>query len=476
MDPFQQTLQRAWALHQAGDIANAELMYRHVLAKSHDHAIAHVYLGIALFDQRRFQASADHYRHALRLQPNFPIAWNNLGNSLRMLGCTDEADACLETSIRQKPDYLSPLKNRGTLWIWAGEVKRGLQWYEAALRLAPADPEVHRNLGVIYLLQENYQLGWPEYRWRWSFIDGGRPRYPIPVWSGEPVTGKTFILYPEQGLGDAIQFVRVAATLKAAGARTIVVCRPALLPLFSSTPGIDMLVPEGMAVEERIDYQASFLDVVDHWYGATGTLATAANEVNLRDGYLSVSPTLNDYWKRYLDCNIASKYRIGICWQGNPQHHADIYRSVPLNLFGDLAALPDVTLVSLQHGFGSEQISEVPFRQSLRCLPKDMDTSGGAFLDTAAVMKNLDLVITSDTSTAHLAGSLGVPVWLLLGKVPDWRWLQHGDTTPWYPSMRLFRQSKIGDWSDVFRRVNEEAMHWLGNAGAISGGTLIKHR
>jgi len=455
MSQLQQALDHAWGLHQAGDVTTAESIYRQILARLPNHAATHVYLGIAQFDQRQFKESVESYQRALSIESNFPIAWNNLGNSLRMLGEIEEADRSLATASKQNPDYLSPLKNRGTLWIWAGEVERGLQWYHEALKISPHDPELHRNLGVIFLLQERYTEGWPEYRSRWSFIDGGRPNYPCPVWQGEDPVGKTFLLYPEQGLGDAIQFVRVAATLKSAGARTIVICPPHLVPLFTSAPGIDLLFPDGVPMSERIDYQASFLDVVDHWFARTGTLATAAGGGDLSKGYLAVSPQLISYWKHFFGPG-DSKKRIGICWQGNPQHHADIYRSVKLSEFAGIASLADVSLVSLQHGFGTEQIQGVPFRDRIMSLPENIDRSGGAFLDTAAIMKNLDLVITTDTSTAHVAGSLGVPVWVILGKVPDWRWLMQGDTTKWYPSMRLFRQTRMGDWSDVMTRIKDE--------------------
>lgn len=455
MAQLQEILDHAWKLHQSGDVATAESIYRQIIAQLPNNPTAHVYLGIAQFDQRQFAESVDSYRRALATQHQFPIAWNNLGNSLRMLGQIEEADRSLATAIEQKPDYLSPLKNRGTLWIWAGEVDRGLQWYHEALKIAPQDPELHRNLGVIYLLQKRYAEGWPEYRWRWNFIDGGRPAYPYPIWQGEEVASKTFLLYPEQGLGDAVQFVRVAATLHAAGARTIVACAPHLIPLFSSAPGVDLLLPEGVRPTEAINFQASFLDVVDHWFGKTGELATGAGPLDLATGYLSVSPSLIDYWRHALGPK-NKKLRVGICWQGNPKHHADIYRSIKLSEFAEIADLPEVSLISLQHGFGAEQLLQVPFASKITRLPDGIDKSGGAFLDTAAIMRNLDLVITTDTSTAHIAGSIGVPVWVILGKVPDWRWLEQGDTTPWYPNMRLFRQTQIGQWGDVMKSIAHE--------------------
>lgn len=478
MTTSQIALDQAWRRHQAGDVTAAETVYRQVLARQPQHTAAHVYLGIALFDQRRFLESAAAYRAALAITPQFPIAWNNLGNSLRMLGDVEQADACFQRALDLQPTYLSPLKNRGTLWVWAGEIERGLESYRQALQLAPEDPELHRNLGVIYLLQERYAAGWPEYRWRWHCLPGGQPTYPFPLWQGEDPRGKTLLLYPEQGIGDAIQFVRVCQTLRAAGARTILRCSAPLIPLFSSAPGIDLLIPDGVPLEQLatgpIDYHASLIDVVDRWYGRTGELATATGSQGAAaDAYLSVSDSLEAYWRRQLDAALPrqpGQRRIGICWQGNPQHHADVYRSIPLAEFRPLAELADVSLISLQHGVGSEQLKHVDFARVIARLPESIDQSGGAFLDTAAIIRNLDLVITVDTSTAHLAGALGVPVWLLLGRVPDWRWLQVGETTPWYPGMRLFRQAHLGQWTDVFAQV----VHALRSSAANSRD--ISHR
>lgn len=459
----QDQLRRAWQDHQAGRIEDAAAVYRQVLARDPRDAAAHVYLGIAQFDRRRFAESVDSYRRALQLQPQFAIAWNNLGNSLRMLGQTDEADACFTRALEQQPDYLSPLKNRGTLWIWAGEIERGLQAYRDALRLAPQDPELHRNLGVIYLLLQRYAEGWPEYRYRWHFLPDSRVAGAGPVWQGEDPAGKVFLLYPEQGIGDAIHFLRAAHTIRTAGGQTILRCDPKLIPLFSSVGGVDLLIPDGLPIQQfgisRIDYQASLIDVMDHWHGRTGELATATPEVVPGNPqYLSVTDSLVDYWRRNL---AIPGPRVGICWQGNPDFHADIYRSIPLTEFAPLAEVPGMSLVSLQFGYGREQVDRVPFATRIHRLPDSIDRSGGAFLDTAAIMKNLDLVITIDTSTAHLAGALGVPVWLLLGKVPDWRWWREGESTPWYPTMRIFRQQRMGHWDDLFAKVATELATWL---------------
>lgn len=443
MPTISDALQHGWQLQQRGQIAQAEHIYRQVIAQAPHSAEAHVYLGIALFDQRRFVESEAAYRAGLQLQSRFPIAWNNLGNALRMQDRVDEADACFARSIEQQPGYLSPLKNRGTLWIWAGEIDRGLEYYQQALQVAPEEPELHRNLGVIYLLQGRFAEGWPQYRWRWKMPGLVRPPCPAPLWQGEPLQGKTIRLYPEQGLGDAIHFVRMAEVLQQRGARVQFSCDAQLIPLFSSARGIEQIDPTEL-VTGAVDYQASLIEVADQ-------LQIDGDNIPADVPYVSVSDSLESYWQRWLDSQIGSSgRRVGICWQGNPNHHADHYRSVALQEFAPLAEVQGVQLISVQRGYGSQQIANVTFADKLFTLPDDLDQSAGAFLDTAAVMRNLDLVITTDTSTAHLAGALGVPTWVILGKLPDWRWLLEGSTTPWYPSLRLFRQQDLGDWQGVF--------------------------
>ncbi|QEG38055.1 tetratricopeptide repeat protein [Roseimaritima ulvae] len=453
MPTIRDALQQGWQLQQRGQIAQAEHVYRQVIAQVPRSAEAHVYLGIALFDQQRFVESEAAYRTGLELQGRFPIAWNNLGNALRMQNRVDEADACFARSIEQQPGYLSPLKNRGTLWIWAGHIDRGLDYYQQALQVAPEDPELHRNLGVIYLLQGRFAEGWPQYRWRWNMPGLVRPPCSAPLWQGEPLQDKTILLYPEQGLGDAIHFVRMAEVVQQHGARVLLSCDANLIPLLQSARGIDQIFPTQMTVGP-VDYQASLIEVADH-------LQIDGQNIPAAVPYLTVSDSLQSYWQRWLSSQVGgSGRRVGICWQGNPNHHADHYRSVALREFAPLFDVEGVQWISLQHGFGSQQIAEVPFADKLLRLPEDLDRSAGAFLDTAAVMQNLDLVITTDTSTAHLAGALGVPTWVLLGKLPDWRWSLEGSTTHWYPSLRLFRQQVVGNWQGVVREM----------AGALAEG------
>ena len=480
MPNHQLLLQEGWKQHQAGDLDQAEQLYQQVIDSHPRDADAWVFFGILQFDRRQFESSVESYRKALKIRDRYPIAWNNLGNALRMLGNVDEAEKCFLTSLSQQPDYLSAFKNRGTLWTWAGEIKKGFKCYQEGLKHHPNDAELHRNLGVIHLLMGNYDMGWPEYRWRWQSQGMYRPATHAPLWKGETLENRTILLYPEQGLGDAIQFVRVANELKKRGATVHVQIRSTLKPLFCSAPGIDLLLDRDEALPP-FDFHASFIEVIDYLYQTTGEIAWGKDMFSTGAGYLRVSDALIHYWEKWFDQlpssanqsaetnpkSLKRRFRVGINWQGNPNHHADVYRSIPLEIFAPFTNIEGIELFSLQFGFGSEQLTQSHLSKSITTFPNHVDTDGGAFTDTAAILKNLDMVVTSDTSLAHLAGAVGTQTSLLLGKVPDWRWLQSGSSTPWYPSMSLFRQRKIGTWSEPVAELESQ----LEKAALVSGET-----
>lgn len=461
-------LQEGWQQHQAGKLEQAEQLYQKVIDSNPQDPDALVFLGILQFDRRQFESAVESYRHALDIRNKYPIAWNNLGNALRMLGNIDEAEKCFSTALAQQPDYLSAFKNRGTLWTWTGELEQGLKWYQEGLKHHPNNAELHRNLGVIHLLLGNYDTGWPEYRWRWKFPGMYRPATSAPTWKGEAVENRTILLYPEQGLGDAIQFIRVANELKKRGARVYVQTSSRLKPLFCSAPGIDLLVGRD-EVLPPFDFHASFIEVIDYLYQTTGEIAWGKDVFEATPGYLRVSDALIRYWKNWFDehqqsvtqavstnSKSASKViRVGLNWQGNPDHHADLYRSIPLEMFAPFIEIEGIELFSLQFGFGVEQLTQSHLNRAITTFPDHVDTDGGAFTDTAAILRNLDLVVTTDTSLAHLAGAVGTTTCLLLGKVPDWRWRQTGSSTPWYPDMRLFRQGQLGAWNTPIAEVGK---------------------
>jgi Flp pilus assembly protein TadD len=452
MNDHQLRLSRGWKIHQQRNYREAESVYRGVLAEAPQDAVAWCYLGIALHDQRRYPEAVEAYETALRLQSEFPIALNNLGNTLRYVGRFEDADQRFEQAIALKPDYLNAFKNRGTLHVWTGRVDSGLRYYEQALQLNPNDAELHRNLGVIYLLQGRFEEGWREYRWRWKVGDLHRPPLKVPVWDGCDLRGKSLLLTAEQGLGDTLHFVRFAKVLRDTGARTFVYAQSQLLALLQQSSALGTAYPNDLPLELSFDYQCSLLDVAD-------ILNIDLNRIPNTVPYINPAPGLVGYWAAQLANRFKDKFNIGIAWQGNPDHQADMYRSFPLSCFNELACLPRVQLVSLQQGHGAEQLRDWQGPPIVEL--QQVDRSSGAFMDTAAIMQHLDLIVTSDTSIAHLAGALGRPTWVILGVVPDWRWMLNRQDTPWYPTMRLFRQREFGDWNTPFHELLGEVQRML---------------
>ena len=437
----------AWQIHQKGQHSEAEAIYREVLSRVPKESNAWCFLGIALHDQRRYDEAVEAYERALKLNPNFPVALNNLGNSLRYVQQLERADECFRKAIELKPDYLNAYKNRGTLHVWTGKMEQGLECYQQGLKVNPNEAELHRNLGVIYLLQGRFEEGWEEYRWRWKVGDLHRPFSNVAVWKGQEIKGRTILLSAEQGLGDTFNFVRFARVLRELGAKTIVSSQHHLLPLLGNSPELGPTVPNNQPFTTPIHYQCSLLDVAD-------VLKISLDSIPRFEQYLKPNEELLGKWTEKMSATSA-KLRIGISWQGNPDHQADMFRSFPLKSFEPLSEIDGVELWSLQAGFGTEQLQTWKGSKSIRTV-EGLDSNSGAFMDSAAIMKSLDLFITSDTALAHLGGALGVPTWIALNYMPDWRWLLERDDSPWYPSIRLFRQTTMGDWHSVFQRICSE--------------------
>jgi len=443
MSDSHQKLLDAWRVHQQGNLAAARQTYEEVLRKEPNNANAWCYLGIVLHDQRDYANAVDAYQKAIAIQPTFPIALNNLGNSLRYLGRIDEADQRFAQAILIKPDYFNAYRNRGTLHAWTGRIDLALKYYADAMRFQPQDAELHRNLGVINLLQGNFEVGWDEYRHRWNCREAIPHAYSQPKWTGQDLQGKTILLYAEQGLGDTLHFVRYAKILQDRGAKTIVHAQPQLTAILQGCPGITSLVPNSWKVDAPFDYHCSLIDVAD-------VLKTYLSNIPGNVPYIHIPENLVSFWKRKLnEIFPPAKRRIGIVWQGNPDHQADMFRSFPLASLEPLSQLDDVQLISLQFGRGSEQIQQWTQNKPIYTLPKDIDRSSGAFMDTAAILHHLDWIVTSDTSMAHLAGALARPTLILLGFTPDWRWLLDRQDSPWYPTAKLVRQRTIGQWHAV---------------------------
>jgi Tfp pilus assembly protein PilF len=441
------SLAQGWELHQRGDHAQAERLYQLALAANPYEADAWCYLGILRHDQKRFDEATSAYERAIALRPDFAVAYNNLGNTLAALERREEAIACFDRAIAIRPGYANALRNRGASLSWLGRLDEAIDCFRQAISLAPNDAQAHTFLGVAYLLQGRYAQGWPEYQWRSKSHATAAHRFRQPEWKGESLDGKTILLIAEQGLGDTIHFVRYARRLRERFAcRVVLACQKSLIPLLSSAPGLDAVIPQGAELNVY-DVYAPLLNVP----GIMGdTLETIPAEVP----YLHADRERVDRWKHELQRH--QEMRIGIVWQGNPSHEADRMRSAPLASFAPLWSLRGVKFLSLQKGAGETQLASVSPSLPVIPLGARLDNEGFAFLDTAAVLSALDLVITVDTSICHLAGALGVSTWLALAHVPDWRWGLIGESTPWYPTMRLFRQTRRGDWSSVFNAMTRE--------------------
>ena len=477
MPTVEEALQIGWRQHQAGDVRGAEQIYRQVLQTAPANASAWCFLGMACHDQQRYDEAVQAYREALRLQPEFPIALSNLGNTLKQQGKLQEAEASCREALRLKPDYSTAHNNLGVALVAQGRLQEAAEIFDKALELMPTDAvahanlsaalvrqgkyqeaeassqqalalspnyaEAHKNQGIVSLLLGDFSRGWQEYEWRWQCAESTMPPYRQPLWDGASLAGKTILLHHEQGLGDTIQFLRYAKVFKDCGARVIAKVQKPLMQLAACCPDLDDFVCDDADLPD-FDVHVPMLSV-------PGILKTTFESIPADVPYLFADQSLIKHWRQRLAEHPG--FRIGIAWQGSPDFHADTQRSIPLPQFAKLADVEGVRLFSLQKGYGVEQLENIKHQFEVIDFGEDLDTTSGPFMDTAAIMANLDLLITSDTSIPHLAGALGVPVWVALSVSPDWRWFLDREDSPWYPTMRLFRQSTLGDWGEVFSRI-----------------------
>ncbi|HKI35792.1 MAG TPA: DUF6165 family protein [Gemmataceae bacterium] len=476
-DPFA----RAWEHHQARDYQRAEEIYRRLLraeprgariwfalaqlceadgrpveaAACFRQALeidprqpeGHFQLGKVLSQQGKFAEAEAAYRRCLQFQADHVAALVNLGFVLGELERHDEAKTCYEQALRHRPDLAEAHHNLGNLIREQGQLDQALAHYDEALELSPDHAEAAWNRALIWLLRGDYERGWPAYEWRWRCKRTTTlPAYTQPRWDGSPLDGRTILLYGEQGLGNTLHFVRYAPLVKARGGRVIVQCQNALLRLLSRTPGIDGLVGWG-ATPPPFDLWIPLMSLPALFHTTLETIPAAVP-------YVFPDPDLVVYWRRQLAP--VRGFRVGISWQGSPRHAWDRHRSVTLEKFEPLARMDGIRLVSLQKGPGSDQLRAMGGRFPVLSLGELLDEASGPFMDTAAVLANLDLVVCVDSALAHLAGAMGVPAWLALTYTPDWRWLLGRADNLWYPTLRLFRQPTLGDWPGVFRRMAEE--------------------
>jgi Tfp pilus assembly protein PilF len=445
------------------------------------HVEAHLCRGLSLKAAKRPEEALGAFERTIEIQPDYVPGLVNRAGMLRELGRAREALVCSEQALVLQPEFAPAHCNRGLALSDLGRPLEALESYDRALALDPAFAAAHGNRGKIlqaldrpqealaayqrvislqprsaqahvnaahtHLILGWFERGWPLYEWRKTLADPmGSRAFKKPLWLGSPdISGKKLLLHWEQGLGDTIQFCRYAKLARTRGAHVTLLVQRNLRRLIQ-TIGADIEVRTDENSPEEFDFHCPLLSL-------PLAFGTRLDDIPADAPYLWSEPDRVSRWRERIG---DSGFKIGIGWQGNKLSPADRGRSFPLRSFERLAAIPGVRLISLQVGPGREQLREAPSNLRVEDLGKDFDSGTDAFVDSAAAMQCLDLVITSDTAMAHLAGALSRPAWLALQHVPDWRWLRDRADCPWYPAMRLFRQRRPGEWNDVFDSMQSE--------------------
>jgi tetratricopeptide (TPR) repeat protein len=462
------------AMEQLGRPDEAIEAYRKAAELRADHVDALANLGNALSRKGEHEEAITCLRKFADLRPRNPDARKQLGNALRRAGRPKDAITAYRMAVEMNPKDADAYNNLGAALQESGRVPEAEEILRTCLSINPNHSDAHWNRGLALLAMGQWREGWMEYEWRQHLKEdvGQKRSFPQPTWKGSPLAGRTLLVLCEQGLGDTIQFIRYAPLLARQGARVIVECQSKLRPLLQG------LVEErdagmgrrGDAERDGRRQEAESLpiqviakgeplpnfDMHARLLTLPGIMDSTPESVPAEVPYLHVDKNRVDRLGTLLSGKrrgAETEFRVGLVWQGNTAHKGDKFRSIALEKFSPLANVPGVRLVSLQKGFGSEQIEK--HREELKLIEwsDPADTTAEALVETAALMKNLDLVIAVDTSIAHLAGALGVPVWVAMPLASDWRWLLDREDTPWYPTMRLFRQRELGDWDEVIARM-----------------------
>jgi tetratricopeptide (TPR) repeat protein len=446
----------AIALQELGRPEDAAASYRRALEIRPDYAEAHFNLGNTLRGLRQFEGAAACYRRALEIKPDFVAAHNNLGMVLQELGQLEDSVESYRHALKLQPEYVDAHFNLGKVLKAIGQFEDAMECYRRTITIRPDYAEVHFNLGLLLLSQGRYSEAWPEYEARYDPSFSARnsipPDLPFLQWRGESLTGKSIVVWPEQGFGDKIQFARYFPLLKTRGVSSLtLVCKPSLMALLEKADGVDAVVAQSEAASLPFhDYWAFSMSLPLHF-------ATTVETIPAKLPYLSAPPERINRWRSRLP---TGGLKVGLVWKGSPAHTNDANRSLPsLSILEPLWSVPGVTFISLQKGQGEEEAATPTVGQPIIDLGPEIQD----FADTAAIVAQLDLVICIDSAVAHLTGALNKPCWVLLPAIGvDWRWHQERTDSPWYPGvMRLFRQTKAGDWMATIGGVAQALETWV---------------
>ncbi|MBM0741865.1 glycosyltransferase family protein [Phormidium sp. CLA17] len=422
-------------------IANFNLSINFAPADVQTHnVLAGIYL-----EQGLYEPAIALYQQSLAVNPGNIIALNGIGTTLQLQGKSSFAVHFYQQALALQPDNLDNLIGLSKAKLDQGNLDEALSLINRALVLSPNHAIARYNRALMLIQQGNFQEGFAEYEWR--FRTGEFPPCPFkqPVWNGKPLAGRTLLLHAEQGLGDTLQFIRYAAIATQSGGRVIFTCHRPLIRLLSTLPGIAEFIPLGLPLPA--------FDVYAPLMSLPAILGTTLETVPHSVPY--IHPPASD-WQLPIATSSSNNnpqiLKVGIVWAGGSLYKQNYRRSLSLKQFDPVLDVSNIALYSLQKGIPQVEIAELGWDSRLQ----DLNHHLNDMADTATAIAQLDLIITVDTSVAHLAGAMGKPVWLLLSRVADWRWMSDRDDTPWYPTMRLFRQHQPGDWQELMQRVAEE--------------------
>lgn len=412
-------------------------------------------LGIAYYDRREYERAAECYRRALARDPTFAEAHNNLGNAYRAQLKLEESIASFDRALRLKPGYTDAVANQASALHLAGRIDDAIAAYRKAIAMQPMHANAHSGVGLLYLMNGDFAEGWYEYEWRFRSTETTAPPLPGAVWGGESLQGRRILVYSEQGFGDALQFCRYLPLLRERGATVFLRVPPALKPVLAeSMPWLE-ISSEAKAPLPAYDCQCALLSLPHRFETRMASIPATVP-------YLRAPEAALKRWAERIPA-APGELKVGIVWAGSKLHVNDLNRSIPLATWAPLLAVEGARFFSLQVGDEArQQLASAPGQKLT-----DLSPLLTNYAETAAAVAQLDLVISVDTSVVHLSGALAKPTWILIPTVPDWRWLRDREDNPWYPTVRLFRQSAIFAWEPVLTRAAQELTAALADRGRL---------
>lgn len=431
-------------LQDAGRLKEAESSYRAVLRLRPDYAKAHNNLGSVLHMQGKLEEALACYRRALDLDPSQPEAIQNYASLTRDPEVLAQAIEGYLRQTRANPNDAVAFTNLANTYRELGRYREALESFERAIAADPDNAEAHFSRSFVLLLCGDYAQGWREYEWRWRISAFNAPlrEFPEAMWDGREIADGAILLNAEAGFGDTLQFVRYAPLVAERCSSVILRCPAELSSLMKAVKGVGAVVSH----REALPPYAAHLPMMS----LPKVFGTTLQNVPWTGPYVHADPERAAAWRPLVEAD-AGQLKAGLVWAGRPQQWDDRKRSITLDLLAPLARIAGVIFYSLQKGEAAAQASSPPKGMKL----VDLTARIQDFSDTAALVSHLDLVITIDTSVAHLAGAMGVPTWVLVAHAPDWRYHLERSDNPWYPTMRLYRQDRDGDWAGPIARVAE---------------------